>query len=176
MIPAPVVNYFPMGRFDYQISSKLRFNISDTYNHNVNQTGFRGTSLPGSFAKEQSYGQISNPYIATAGLTWTPAPSLVNDFIFGIQSNQETFSTGFDISTFQPRLMFFPLGLASGLEEQNGLAQGNTYQSRNNPVYNLVDNVHWQKGNHSFSFGGNLIRTTVHVETLGSKPLLQLRW
>jgi hypothetical protein len=174
--PAPTTNYFPMGRIDYQITNKLRFNVSDTYNHNVNGKGFRGTTLPGAFADAQSYGQISNPYIATAGLTWTARPTLVNDFIFGIQGNQETFSTGFDISTYQPRLMFFPLGLASGAEQQNGIANGNTYQSRANPVYNLVDNVHWQKGDHSFSFGGNLIRTTMHQETLGSAGIPTFRF
>src|SRR5215813_2098503 len=174
--PAPTKNYYPMGRFDYQITEKLRFNISDTYNHNVNGKGFRGTTLPGSFGDAQSYGQISNPYIATAGLTWMPRPNLVNDFLFGIQGNQETFSVGFDISTYQPRLMFFPLGLASGAEQQNGIANGNTYQSRDNPVYNIVDNVHWQKGDHSFSFGGNLIRTNMHQETLGSAGIPTFRF
>jgi hypothetical protein len=174
--PAPTTNYYPMGRFDYQITEKLRFNISDTYNHNVNGKGFRGTTLPGSFGDAQSYGQISNPYIATAGLTWMPRPNLVNDFLFGIQGNQETFSVGFDMSTYQPRLMFFPLGLASGAEEQNGIANGNSYQSRDNPVYNFVDNLHWQRGDHSFSFGGNLIRTTMHQETLGSAGIPTFRF
>src|SRR5215813_12850398 len=140
--PAPTANYYPMGRFDYQITNKVRLNLSDTYNHNVNEKGFRGTTLPGSFADEQAYGQISNPYIATAGVTWIPKASVVNELISGIQGNEETFSVGFDISTYQPRLMFFPLGLASGAEQQNGIANGNTYQSRDNPVYNIVDNVH----------------------------------
>ena len=174
--PDPTTNYYPMGRIDYQISNKLRFNVSDTYDHNVNAAGFRGTTLPGSFGQEQSYGQKSNPYIAAAGLTWTVNPNLVNDFSFGIQGNQETFSTGFSITTFQPRLMFFPLGLASGLEELNGLQQGNTFQARDNPVYNLFDNVHWQRGNHSFSFGGNMIRTSMHQATLGSAGIPTYRY
>jgi hypothetical protein len=72
--------------------------------------------------------------------------------------------------------MFFPLGLASGAEQQNGIANGNTYQSRDNPVHNFVDNVHWQKGDHSFSFGGNLIRTTMHQETLGSAGIPTFRY
>src|SRR5262249_24979300 len=119
--PDPTYVYLPMARIDYQINSRLRLNISDTYDHQVNSTGFRGTSLPGSFPQEQSYGQIANPYIASAGLTWMVNAKLVNDFGFGIQGTQETFNTGFDISTFQPRLMLFPLGLQSGLEELNGL-------------------------------------------------------
>ena len=174
--PDPTTNYFPMGRFDYQITNTLRFNVSDTYDHEVNSAGFRGTTLPGSFAQEQSYGQIANPYIATAGLTWNPTPHLVNEFSFGIQGTQETFSTGFSITTFQPRLMFFPLGLASGLEELNGLQQGNTFQARDNPVYNLFDNVHLQHGNHSFTFGGNMIRTSMHQATLGSAGIPTYRF
>lgn len=166
--PDPTTNYYPMGRIDYQISQKLRLNVSDIYDHNVNAAGFRGTTLPGDFAQAQSYGQISNPYIASVGVTYMINPTMVNDAAFGIQGTQETFSTGFDISTFTPRLMLFPLGLASGLEELNGLGFGNTFQSRDNPVYNFYDNFHWQKGDHSISFGGNMIHTTMHQETLGS--------
>jgi hypothetical protein len=29
--PDPTTNYYPMGRIDYQIANKLRFNVSDTY-------------------------------------------------------------------------------------------------------------------------------------------------
>src|SRR5581483_9948124 len=87
---------------------------------------------------------------------------------FGIQGTQETFNTGFDLSTFQPRLMTFPLGLASGLEELNGLQQGNTFQARNNPVWNLYDNLKWEKGSHSLSFGGNWIRSFVHTSSTGA--------
>lgn len=174
--PDPTTNYYPMARIDYQITDKLRFNVSDTYIHSVNAAGFRGTTLPGSFAQEQSYGQISNPYIASAGLTWAVNPNMVNEFSFGIQGNQETFSTGFSIATFQPRLMLFPLGLASGLEELNGLGFGNTFQARDNPVYNLVDNFHWQKRNHSFTFGGNTIRTSMHQGTLGSAGIPTYRF
>jgi hypothetical protein len=170
--PAPVTQYYPTGRFDYQAASNLRINVSDTWSRTVNGKGFRGTSLPGPFTKEQSYGQIANPYIASLGVTWALKPNIVNEASFGIQSNQETFSVGFDISMFQPRLLNFPLSVAplilpSGLEERNGLNQGNTLQPRNNPVYNVFDNVHWQHGSHSYSFGGNMIRTTIHQATLG---------
>jgi hypothetical protein len=164
----PFTNYYPMGRLDYLITPNLRFNVSDTWARTVNAPGFRGTTLPGSFAQEQSYGQIANPYIATAGLTWTIKPNLLNDFNFGIQGTQETFNTGFNINTFLPRLMTFPLGLASGLEELNGLQQGNTFQARNNPVYNLYDNMKYQKGNHSWSFGGNWIHSYMHTSSLGA--------
>ncbi len=166
--PQPVTNYYPMGRIDWLISQNLRFNVSDTWSRNVNAAGFRGTVLPGSFQQQQSYGQIANPYIATAGLTWTIRPDLVNDFNFGIQGTQETFNTGFNLSTFQPQLMNFPLGLASGLEELNGLQQGNTFQARNNPVWNLYDNLKYEKGSHSLSFGGNWIRSFVHTSSTGA--------
>ncbi len=169
--PQPVTNYYPMGKIDWLITSNLRFNVSDTWSRTVNARGFRGTVLPGSFQQQQSYGQIANPYIATAGLTWTIKPTLVNDFNFGIQGTQETFNTGFDISTFEPRLMNFPLNLASGLEELNGLQQGNTFQARNNPVWNLYDNLKWEKGSHSLAFGGNWIRSFVHTSSTGAAGL-----
>ncbi len=165
--PSPVTNQYPVARIDYQATDKLRISVSDTYVRNVNARGFRGTVLPGVFTGEQSVGQISNPYIANASATYTVRPNLVNEFNFGIQSNQETFNIGYDRSLFQPRLMNFPLTLPSGLEATNGLGFGITFQPRNNPVYNLVDNVHYQRGNHSFTFGGNYIRAIVHQGTLG---------
>ncbi|HKQ78092.1 MAG TPA: carboxypeptidase regulatory-like domain-containing protein [Blastocatellia bacterium] len=165
--PSPVTNQFPSARIDYQPTEKLRLSFSDTYNRNVNDKGFRGTVLPGVFTTEQSVGQISNPYIANAGATWTLRPNMVNEFNFGIQSNQEIFNIGYDRSLFQPRLLNFPLTLPSGLEVTNGLGFGITFQPRNNPIYNLANNFYYQRGNHSFSFGGNYIRSIVHQGTLG---------
>ena len=165
--PSPVTNQFPVARIDYQVTDKLRVSVSDTYARNVNAKGFRGTVLPGIFTTEQSVGQISNPYIANASAVYTVRPTIINEFNFGIQSNQETFNIGYDRSLFQPRLLNFPLTLPSGLEVTNGLGFGITFQPRNNPVYNLADNVHYQRGSHSFTFGGNYIRTSVHQGTLG---------
>jgi hypothetical protein len=165
--PSPVTNQFMTARFDYQVTEKMRVSVSDTYNRNVNDRGFRGTVLPGVFTKEQSVGQISNPYIANATATWTISPNKVNEFNFGIQSNQETFNIGYDRSLFQPRLLNFPLGLPSGLEVTNGLGFGITFQPRNNPIYNFADNFYYQRGNHSFSIGGNYMRSVVHQGTLG---------
>jgi Carboxypeptidase regulatory-like domain len=165
--PSPVTNQFITARFDYQVSEKLRVSVSDTYNRNVNARGFRGTVLPGVFTEEQAVGQISNPYIANTSATWTISPNMVNEFNFGIQSNQEIFNIGYDRSLFQPRLMNFPLSLPSGLEATNGLGFGTTFQPRNNPIYNFADNFHYQRGNHSFSFGGNYMRSVVHQGTLG---------
>jgi hypothetical protein len=165
--PSPVTNQFPSARIDYQVSEKLRLSFSDTYNRNVNDKGFRGTVLPGAFTTEQSVGQISNPYIANASATWTIRPNMVNEFNFGIQSNQEIFNIGYDRSLFQPRLLNFPLNLPSGLEVTNGLGFGITFQPRNNPVYNLANNFYYQRGAHAFSFGGNYIRSIVHQGTLG---------
>jgi hypothetical protein len=165
--PSPVTNQFMTARIDYQASDKLRVSVSDTYNRNVNGRGFRGTVLPGIFTQEQSVGQIANPYIANASATYTLRSNMVNEFNFGIQSNQETFSIGYDRSLFKPRLLNFPLTLASGLEAQNSIGNGITFQPRNNPVYNLADNFYYQRGSHAFSFGGNYIRSLVHQGTLG---------
>jgi len=165
--PSPFTSQFMTARIDYQASEKVRVSVSDTYNRNVNAPGFRGTVLPGVFTQEQSVGQISNPYIANASATWTISPNIVNEFNFGIQSNQETFNIGYDRSLFQPRLLNFPLALPSGLEATNGLGFGTTFQPRNNPIYNFADNFFYQRGNHSFSFGGNYMRSVVHQGTLG---------
>ena len=81
-----------MGRFDYQITDKLRFNISDTYNHNVNDKGFRGTTLPGSFARPVLRPDLE-PIHRDRWAHMDAAP-ISERFPFGIQGNQETFSTG----------------------------------------------------------------------------------
>ena len=165
--PSPTTNEFPTARIDYQVRENLRVSVSDTWSRSVNGRGFRGTVLPGVFTEEQSVGQVANPYIANASVTWTLRPSMVNEFNFGIQSNQETFNIGYDQRLYQPRLLEFPLDLPSGLEARNGLGFGTTFQPRNNPVYNLADNFYYQRGSHSFGFGGNYIRSSVHQGTLG---------
>jgi hypothetical protein len=164
--PSPVTNQFPGARIDYQVTEKLRLSVSDFYNRNVNDRGFRGTVLPGIFTTEQSVGQISNPYITNTSATWTLRPNMINEFNFGIQGTQEIFNIGYDRSLFQPRLMEFPLDLPSGLEAENNQGFGITSQLRNNPVYNLADNFFYQRGNHTFSFGGNYIRSSVYVNML----------
>jgi Carboxypeptidase regulatory-like domain len=165
--PSPVTNQFPVARIDYHVTEKLRLSVSDFYNRNVNDRGFRGTVLPGVFTTEQSVGQISNPYVTNASATWTVRPNMINEFNFGIQGTQEIFNIGYDRSLYQPSLMTFPLTLASGLEAMNNAGFGVTFQPRNNPVYNLANNFHYQRGNHSFSIGGNYIRSRVNVGTLG---------
>ncbi len=165
--PSPVTNQFPVARIDYQVTEKLRLSVSDFYNRNVTDRGFRGTVLPGTFSTEQSVGQISNPYITNASATWTLRPNMINEFNFGIQGTQEIFNIGYDRSLYQPSLLNFPLTLASGLEAMNNAGFETTFQPRNNPVYNLANNFYYQRGNHSFSFGGNYIRSRVNVGTLG---------
>jgi hypothetical protein len=171
---SPVTNQYPAARIDYQATDKLRLSVSDTYNRNVNERGFRGTVLPGVFTTEQSVGQISNPYIANVSATYTLRANMVNEFNFGIQGTQEIFNIGYDRSLFRPYLMEFPLTLASGLEATNNQDDGITFQPRNNPVYNLANNFYYQRGNHSFAFGGNYIRSSVNVGTLGDAGIPRL--
>src|SRR5262245_30745735 len=56
--PSPFTNQYMRARIDYQVTEKLWVSVSDTYNRNVNDKGFRGTVLPGVFTTEQSVGQI----------------------------------------------------------------------------------------------------------------------
>jgi hypothetical protein len=85
----------------------------------------------------------NHPWGVAAGHTWTLSNNLVNRFTYGL--TRTAFTNGGEANenrvTF--RFIFAPQGFRRGL-------------SRVTPVHNFVDDISWIKGNHTFSFGGNM--------------------
>jgi len=164
---------YPTARVDYQITQALAWHGTWNLRH---QNIDGAPPYPGS---TYAFGSAINggtgvpykitTYVATNSVDWTIKPSVVNNFTFGIQSNGEYFYSGADRHQYAD----------SGLKILNlpliaPLVPGTGYQPfiRNNPVYQVADNVNWVKGRHTFTFGGTLLHTSFWESSYGSAGVL----
>jgi hypothetical protein len=85
----------------------------------------------------------SHPRGLAAGHTWTIGQNLVNNFRYGF--TRQAFTRGGDSNgnDIGFRFVFFPT------------SQAHT-QARVTPVHNITDDVSWNRGKHTFQFGGNI--------------------
>ncbi len=85
----------------------------------------------------------SHPIGYMAQYDWTASNNLINTFRYGV--TRQAFSQQGDSSqnAIQFRFVYAPYDYTRTL-------------SRVTPVYNIVDDVSWRKGNHTFGFGANI--------------------
>ena len=155
--PLNLQTKYPTGRLDYQITPQLAYHT--TYNmRNQVYSGhpeWPGAPIPDLYPGAESY-KITT-YVWSHAIDWTINPHLINTFNFGIQSNHEYF--------FDPAnpLMFAPYGnvyVSLGLLAP--YISNSLPTDRNNPVYQLTDQVTWVKGKHTFLFGGSYLYTNFY--------------
>src|SRR5262249_36004630 len=104
-------------------------------------------------------------YVATSSLDATIKPNVLNNLTFGVQSNGEYFYQGADPHQYGVqgnRILNLPL--------ITPVVPGTGYQPfiRNNPVYQLTDNLNWVRGRHTFTFGGTFLHTSFWESSYGS--------
>jgi hypothetical protein len=150
----PITQYFPTARVDYNVRDNLRtfmsWNMTKTSQLNGNVP-----PLPGS-GYTQYGGTTKSKYFTLAfGVDWTMSKTLLNSFRAGYLYNSVTY--GYDLKPVwltQPSINF-AYG-ASGVE-LNNLPIGTYY-----PLFNASDNVTWQHGAHTVSFGFSFFREQDH--------------
>lgn len=127
-------------------------------NDTFNDIGETFPGLPGG-------GQSSLRQLGSYAWRWTPTAALTNELRWGFQrapvqfTNTQSFSEGFRVG--------FPI---TSNPVRNFLPQG-----RNAPVYELIDNVNFIKGNHSLRFGGHVRWVDAGTFNFGGViPLFQL--
>jgi len=132
-------------RVDYDMTQNHHFEgifrefRSNFPNDVFNDIGEQFPGLPGG-------GQRSTRQLGSYAWRSTWSPTMTNELRFGFQRapveffNAEEFASGFKLSL---PLITNPI--------RNFSPQG-----RNTPVYELIDNVNWVAGNHSFRFGGHV--------------------
>lgn len=152
--PTPLTQYFPTVRLDYNMRNNLRLYLAWNMTK-TSQQNYDVPPLPGSLYSK--YGGTGNFKYFTLGLgvDWTMTSRLLNSFRAGYLYNSVTY--GYDLTPAwltQPSINF-AYG-ASGLE-LNNLPVGTYY-----PVFNASDNVTWQKGAHTVSFGFSFFREQDH--------------
>ncbi len=157
------------GRIDYTLSSKDQIFGSYSYRH-VNKQDPLWTSNPvignGNFATEYRWHQQS----LALGWTHTLSNSLVNDLRFGFsRDNAHSDPNGLTVGTSEaeseiglsgipdgPGSAGIPPFFISGLTTEGSAAWRPQYQISQG--WNVVENLNWLKGTHSFKFGYQYLR------------------
>jgi len=148
---------FPAARIDYQFTPKIAYHGS----WNLRHSAFGATSgspYPGTGFDWNGASTITT-YVVSNQVDWTITPHLINNFTFGIQSNLEAFNPGgsvFQWASQGNRIINAPSSLIAAY------IPNNVPENRNNPVFDLVDNVTWSHNRHTFTTGGSLRHTTYY--------------
>src|SRR5262245_34428753 len=160
---------FPTARIDYQIKPTLAWHGT----WNLRSSDFtRGTvPYPGSpynFNGPAGSHSTATPYVATNSVDWTVKPNMINSASFGFQGNGEYFFVNADPHRFDAqgsRIINTPL-IAAYIPNVNT-------DTRNNPVYQITDNLNWVRGRHTLTMGGTFLHTSFYSHTWGTAGVPQ---
>lgn len=152
---------WPTGRIDYNVTRNILWHTSydlywRTYPRNPVYAG-DSTQL---FGFQSSYSTFAT------GVDWTINPHLINQVNFGILNTQERAQPGNSFNAFQG-IAFLPIApniVNAGPAFTPSVPDNASIlpEPRNNPVWDLTDNVTWTHGNHSFTFGGHYRYSNQH--------------
>jgi hypothetical protein len=145
------VDKYPTMRVDYNLSPKFRLTgaVNATNNYNTNQSG---PPYPGSDFSNLAYSTFSKNYQVVAGFDWDIKPNLVNAFRAGYLYTGFTYnSQGMNSPTaamMEQGDLALGLSINSGVNGFASLKGGSLY-----PILQVKDDVTWQRGRHTISFG-----------------------
>jgi hypothetical protein len=156
-----VNSLFPTARVDYQITPKISWTGAWNlrWQHNLGYPNYPGGPLGNAYK--------ITAYVASNALNWTITPAMLNQFNFGVQSNVELFYEDNDIhqwSAYGDRRLHIP-GLTDYVPNM-------TPWIRNNPVYNLYDNLSWVRDRHTLTFGVSYLQTSFYETTWNNAGVL----
>ena len=176
--PTNTATTFPTARVDYQISNNIAWH--GTWNLRHQNLEGSAPPYPGS-PYTWTNGYKITTYVATNAVDWTITPHVLNSFVFGVQSNGEYFYQGSDPHQWAPqgnRLIVFPASQGATTPFISNVIPTSgsiTPFIRNNPVYNLTDNLNWVKGRHRVTIGGTFLHTSFYETSYGSAGLPNYR-
>ena len=153
-------NLYPTARFDIHATSKL--NYSTTWNlyrwDIVGEPYYPGAPVA-SWNTNNNASYLSTRYVWTHTIDYTFTPHLLNNFSFGIQSNNEYFNSPADPHMWQGngyggQIISLPI-FSAGTLMYTGLPDG-----RNNPVWQATDTMTWVHGKHTMTMGGAFLNSS----------------
>lgn len=158
LVNNPVVTYYPAARVDYIINPNLKLDFAWNLTRTT-EPGAGNPPYPGSAFAALSARNFSEFYTNSLGLDWTITPTLVNQFRGGFLYNNAEFDLGGSTGYTDPANPFisWAYGPTNGSPESFNLPSGQYY-----PLFSLGDNVNWQHGAHSISFGMSWWREQDH--------------
>ncbi|MGD0890503.1 MAG: carboxypeptidase-like regulatory domain-containing protein [Terracidiphilus sp.] len=146
-----VIEKFPTLRLDYNLTQKFRL-TSSVNESNYYYINSGGPPFPGPLYANQAYSNVERNYQIVTGFDWDIKSDLVNAFRVGYLYTGFTYnSQGLDTPTanmVEQGDLAFGFGLVSGVNGFNTLKGGSLY-----PVLSVKDDLTWQHGRHSISYG-----------------------
>ena len=153
---------WPTGRFDYMVTPKITWHASyDLYWRTYPRSPLYPTD------PVQLYGFQSSYSTFATGVDWTINSHLVNQANFGILNTQERAQPGNPFNAFAG-INFLSVAAPFAVNDVAAFTPpipvNNSIlpEPRNNPVWDLTDNVTWTHGNHTFTFGGHYRYSNQH--------------
>ena len=155
--------YYPTVRLDFQINQSLSWHGSWNYRRSKFDAA---PNYPGEEAYKYSFYQdvsTADVWVISNALDWTISPKMVNNLTFGNQMNWELFAPGYDIHAWE-RYGNRRIGLPFVDPYVSTYAQ----DDRNNPVWEIKDNLSWVNGKHTIKLGGSFLYTNFWSKWFGN--------
>ena len=170
----PDTERFPTVRFDFQLTQKLALHSS--FDMQWRNIGNEFVNYPGDLSKANGF--KSTYYVESTGLDWTISPTLINQTMFGIQSDVELFNPGNNFNEFQSQNNFV-VSTATMPNLNVPLFQPVVPSfvlplPRNNPVWAVSDSLTWTHKTHTFTFGGDVRISNSHELEINNPPAINL--
>jgi hypothetical protein len=144
----------PTARFDFNLTSKHRLEASWNYMWYVpspDTTNSADWAYPGF----PNYGtQGSHRWTASVALRSTITPRLVNEARFGLLGGVVLFWPDVNVGQFATTGIGNQDGFGLSLSPMSNAYTARSPERRDDPNETFEDNLNWNKGSHSFSFGG----------------------
>lgn len=153
VIPDRTTAYYPALRFDYYATDKIRLSVNYAQTK-TNGTKVNGPVFPGGVDPTDYTSSNSNNKNAGFGIDWTISPTLLNSFHFGYLYQYSIFdpeNLGINLPAIQEVFFNYGTSLYGGAYPRQPISSLYT-------PFNFTDSVNWQRGSHSFTFGGGFFR------------------
>ena len=144
--PAPIKQYFPTFRVDWDVTKKLRASLA--YNETITiQPIANPPYFPGTSFASTATGNRFKAYPASLGIEWTISPTIVNQFNGGFLYNANYFGYNSPHAYLQSPQTVNWANLVTS--PQNYYLPVISYY----PVFNASDTLSWQRRSHALNFG-----------------------
>lgn len=155
LVPNPITTYYPAARVDYAVTKKLRANLAWNETKSITPTA-NAAFFPGSNFANTAAGNWFNNYTVSLGIDYTVSPTLINSFRAGYLYTVSKFDYNAKPLYAQlPQVYWNYPSAAGSMSGQSGYF---TPISSFYPVFDFSDTITWQRGSHSFNFGGSAWR------------------
>lgn len=159
-LPEENSNLYPTARLDVHLTSKLNYNTTwNLYRWDIKGVPYYPGAPVASWNTNNNAHYLSTRYIWTHALDYTFTAHLLNNFTFGIQSNNEYYNSPADPhmwagSGYGGQIITLPI-FSAGTLMYTGLPDG-----RNNPVWQATDTLTWVRGKHTMTMGGAFLNSS----------------